>query len=71
MPSQKPTYTLRINEEVLNNIRAFAEVDGRSLNKEIECILNQYAIERAFGDSNILGVRNRIVDIPNINNKKK
>lgn len=69
MPSQKPTYTLRVNEDVLNNIRAFAEVDGRSLNKEIECILNQYAIERAFGNPDILSVRNRIVDIPNIKKK--
>lgn len=69
MPSQKPTYTLRINEDVLNNIRAFAEVDGRSLNKEIEYILNQYAIERAFGNPDILNVRNRIVDIPNIKKK--
>ena len=69
MPSQKPTYTLRINEEVLNNIRAFAEADGRSLNKEIEFILNQYAIERFFGDPDVLNVRNRIVDIPNIKKK--
>ncbi len=69
MPSQKPTYTLRIDKEVLDNIRAFAEVDGRSLNKEIECILNQYTIERFFGNPDVLSVRNRIVDISNIKKK--
>ncbi len=62
-------YPLKIDKQVIDNIRAFAEVDGRSLNKEIECILNQYAIERTFGDSNVLGVRNRIADISN--DKKK
>lgn len=70
MPSKKPTYTLRIDENVLNNIRAFAEVDGRSLNKEIEFILNQYAIERTFGNPDILSVRNRIVDISNTKKEK-
>ena len=40
------------------------------LNQEkIEYILNQYAIERAFGNPDILNVRNRIVDIPNIKKK--
>lgn len=54
MPSQKPTYTLRIDECILNNIRTFAEEDGRSLNKEIEYILKQYAIDRgAFGEDNL------------------
>lgn len=69
MPSQKPTYTLRIDKEVLDNIRSFANVDGRSLNKEIEIILHQYAIERAFNDPNVLGVRNRISDISNTKKK--
>lgn len=69
MPSQKPTYTLRIDKEVLDNIRAFAEADGRSLNKEIEFILNQYAIERFFGNPDVLNVRNRIGDISNKNKK--
>lgn len=51
MPSQKPTYTLRIDKQVLENIRIFAEEDGRSLNKEIEYILKQYTIDRgAFGE---------------------
>ena len=50
MPSNKPKYTLRIDEQVLNNIRVFAEQDSRSLNKEIEYILKQSAIDRgAFG----------------------
>lgn len=63
-------YPLKINKQVIDNIRAFAEVDGRSLNKEIEFILNQYAIERAFGNPDILNVRNRIVDISNTKKKK-
>ena len=63
-------YPLKINKQVIDNIRAFAEVDGRSLNKEIEFILNQYAIDRAFGNPDILNVRNRIVDISNTKKKK-
>lgn len=62
-------YPLKINKQVIDNIRAFAEVDGRSLNKEIEFILNQYAIERTFGNPDILSVRNRIVDISNTKKK--
>jgi len=54
MPSQKPTYTLRIDKQVLENIRIFAEEDGRSLNKEIEYILKQYTIDRgAFGEDTL------------------
>ena len=54
MPSQKPTYTLRIDTQILDNIRVFADEDGRSLNKEIEYILKQYAIDRgAFGDDSL------------------
>lgn len=63
-------YPLKINKQVIDNIRAFAKIDGRSLNKEIEFILNQYAIERAFGNPDILNVRNRIVDISNTKKKK-
>ena len=33
MPSQKPTYTLRIDKQILENVRIFAEEDCRSLNK--------------------------------------
>lgn len=54
MPSNKPKYTLRINEEVLNNIRVFAKEDSRSLNMEIEYILKQYAINRGmYGDDSL------------------
>lgn len=54
MPSNKPTYTLRIDMNVLDNIRVFAEEDGRSLNKEIEYILRQYAIDRGmYGENNL------------------
>ena len=56
-------YPLKIDKQVIDNIRTFAKADGRSLNKEIEFILNQYAIERVFGNADTLGVRNRIVDI--------
>lgn len=62
-------YPLKIDKQIIDNIRAFAEVDGRSLNKEIEFILNQYAIERALGNPDILGVRNRIADISNSDKK--
>lgn len=59
MPSKKPTYTLRIDMNVLENIRTLAELDGRSLNKEIEYILRQYAIDRGmFGDDNLRSNKN-------------
>ena len=54
MPSKKPKYTLRIDEDVLNNIRIFAKEDSRSLNMEIEFILKQYSINRgAFGEDTL------------------
>lgn len=46
-------FSLRIDEDVLSNIRVYAELDGRSLNKEIEQILKSYAIEREFFDNDI------------------
>ena len=57
MPSNKPTYTLRIDMNVLNNIRTLAEQDGRSLNKEIEYILRQYAIDRGMFGEDSLGIK--------------
>lgn len=59
MPSQKPTYTLRIDEQVLNNIRIFAEQDSRSLNKEIEYILRQYSIDRGLVGEDTLDIRKK------------
>ena len=59
MPSQKPTYTLRIDMTVLNNIRTLAEQDGRSLNKEIEYILRQYAIDRGMYGNDSLGIKKK------------
>lgn len=46
-------YPLKIDKEVIDNIRVYAELDGRSLNKEIEQILKSYAIEREFFDNDI------------------
>lgn len=59
MPSSKPTYTLRIDMKVLDNIRIFAEQDGRSLNKEIEYILRQYAIDRGMFGEDSLGIKKK------------
>lgn len=59
MPSNKPKYTLRIDEEVLNNIRVFAKEDSRSLNMEIEYILKQYAINRGMFGEDSLGIKKK------------
>lgn len=60
MPSKKPTYTLRIDETVLDNIRVFAKQDGRSLNKEIEYILRQYIWDRGMaGDDMLKGYKDK------------
>lgn len=39
-------YPLRIDSDVIDKIKEFAEEDGRSLNKEIEYILKQYVNDR-------------------------
>lgn len=52
-------FSLRISKQVLNNIRVFAEEDGRSLNKEIEYILRQYSIERGLCGDDILGIKKK------------
>lgn len=52
-------FSLRIDETVLNNIRTFAEQDGRSLNKEIEYILRQYAIDRGMYGEDSLGIKKK------------
>ena len=60
MSSNKPTYTLRIDPSVLDNIRVFAEQDGRSLNKEIEYILRQYIWDRGMaGDDMLKGYKDK------------
>lgn len=60
MPSKKPTYTLRIDTSILDNIRVFAEQDGRSLNKEIEYILRQYIWDRGMaGDDMLKGYKDK------------
>lgn len=52
-------FSLRIDETILNNIRTFAEEDGRSLNKEIEYILKQYAIDRGMYGEDSLKIKNK------------
>lgn len=47
------SYHFRVDEDVLNNIKVYADLDGRQLNKEIEQILKSYAIEREFFDNDI------------------
>lgn len=47
-------YPLKIDKQIIDNIRTLAEQDGRSLNKEIEYILRQYAIDRGmFGEDSL------------------
>lgn len=47
-------YPLKIDKQIIDNIRVFAEKDGRSLNKEIEYILKQYAIDRGmYGEDSL------------------
>lgn len=53
------SYHFRIDEDVLNNIKTYANIDGRQLNKEIEQILKAYAIEREFFDNDIANASNK------------
>lgn len=57
---EKPfSFHLRIDKQIIDNIKVFAEQDGRSLNKEIEYILRQYAIERGFTGDDVLGIKKK------------
>lgn len=47
-------YPLKIDKQVIDNIRVFAEQDGRSLNKEIEYILRQYVWDRGMAGDDML-----------------
>lgn len=53
-------YPLKIDKQIIDNIRTFAEQDGRSLNKEIEYILRQYAIDRGMYGEDNLGIKKKI-----------
>ena len=52
-------YPLKIDKQVIDNIRVFAEEDGRSLNKEIEQILRQYSIDRGLAGEDSLGIKKK------------
>ena len=47
MPSNLPKFTLRVPEELLNQIKQLALENGRSLNKEIEQLIKEYVKKNA------------------------
>ena len=52
-------YPLKIDKQIIDNIRTLAKQDGRSLNKEIEYILRQYAIDRGMYGVDSLGIKKK------------
>ncbi len=52
-------YPLKIDKQIIDNIRTLAEEDGRSLNKEIEYILKQYAIDRGMYGEDSLNIKKK------------
>lgn len=42
MTSNLPKFTLRIPRELLDKVKKLAEINGRSINKEIEQLLIEY-----------------------------
>ena len=42
MPSKKPIFTLRTEQETLDKLHILAELEERSDNKELEYILKRY-----------------------------
>ena len=42
MPSQLPKFTFRVEAEVLEKLRYIAESNFRTVNKELEMIVNQH-----------------------------
>ena len=45
MASALPVFTLRVQEELLAKVRAIAEKNKRSANKEIEFVLTSYVAD--------------------------
>lgn len=45
MPSNLPTFTLRIPEKLLAKLRVIASMNKRSVNKEIEFLIERYVEE--------------------------
>uniref|UniRef100_A0A7C5V684 Arc family DNA-binding protein n=1 Tax=Caldicellulosiruptor owensensis TaxID=55205 RepID=A0A7C5V684_9FIRM len=45
MPSNLPTFTLRIPEKLLAKLRVVANINKRSVNKEIEFLIERYIEE--------------------------
>lgn len=57
---EKPfSFHLRIDKQVIENIKVLAKQDGRSINKEIEYILRQYAIDRGMYGNDSLGIKKK------------
>ena len=42
MPSQLPKFTFRVDSEVLEKLRYIADSNFRTVNKELEMIVNQH-----------------------------
>lgn len=42
MPSDKPIFTLRIDEDLLEKVKVLAGLNSRSVNREIEYALKQH-----------------------------
>lgn len=45
MPSKKPMFTLRTDQENLDKLQLIAEKENRTANKELEHILKNYIME--------------------------
>ncbi|WPX08182.1 Arc family DNA-binding protein [Anaerocellum danielii] len=45
MPSNLPTFTLRLPEKLLAKLRVIAGINKRSVNKEIEFLVERYVKE--------------------------
>lgn len=58
MPSKKPMFTLRTDQENIDKLKVIADIEGRSDNKQLEYILKQYilAYESNHGTINVKNV---------------
>ena len=53
------SYHFRVDEDVLNNIKVYADLDGRQLNKEIEQILKAYTVQRGIFKNDIANAKEK------------
>lgn len=57
MPSKKPMFTLRTDQENIDKLKIIADIEGRSDNKQLEYILKKF-IESYENQNGTINIKN-------------